>query len=268
MIPRVIHQIWWQGTDSVPQDYLEMATCLRRLNPEWRYELWDDSSLKQACAQVGPWALSCYERFPYLHQKVDFGRYVVLYLWGGLSVDMDVRARKPLKRVPGIKTATFLISESAGKPVETLLLSLGCMSRMYNNAMIGCEPRHPVALRLLKDVHRASENTSALTACSKFYTIQWTTGPFRLTYSIQDSIKACRGRGRGGVTVLPNRYFEGCLSHDVNCSQHPDAVLEHQHRSSWIPAPVVRVTKAYYWVKPYLLLCVIAVMLAHCRRRD
>ena len=59
----------------------------------------------------------------------------------------------------------------------------------------------------------------------KFTTVQWTTGPYRITQSIKRSMRATRDHC---ITVLPAHYFE--LQ-----EPHPDAIVSHHHDGTWVP---------------------------------
>lgn len=253
-IPRTIHQIWFQGEAALPPKYAKNAQRLRGMNPEWAYKLWDDEGMQAACARLGPAVLHRYQTFPYMHQKIDLGRYAVLHAEGGMSVDMDVVSLRPLWNVPGLETQGFIVSRAPLGLLELLFYSLGHLTHLLNNAMVLAEPGSPYLQRLIQDVVTAQTQMPG-----KMYRIQFTTGPFIFTRSLEASFQAL---GRRRVTVLPPRFFEPCYSNDPTCVVDSAAILDHQHATTWIGDDFVQVSKLYFTVKPFLplfFLCVAVV---------
>src|ERR1044071_2099308 len=87
--PRIIHQIWFQGCDKVKPLYKQNMRNWQLLNPEWHYKCHDENSLRTLCYKYSKDAGEAFDSFKFLHQKVDFGRYVLLFLIGGIYVDFD-----------------------------------------------------------------------------------------------------------------------------------------------------------------------------------
>ncbi len=100
MIPFISHQFWYQSLHHLPKKYAKQRETLMAMNSEYEHMLWDHAALRRECARYGDRCLAKYDSFCYLHQRVDLGRYVVLYNHGGISVDMDVISLKPLS-IPG-----------------------------------------------------------------------------------------------------------------------------------------------------------------------
>ena len=252
MIPRIIHQIWYQGADQVPSRYHQNTIKLRQLNPEWQYMIWDNISIRQQCVRLGPSVVQSYDEFEHMHQKVDFGRYVVLFLFGGMSVDMDVAALLPLNDTPGINSYDLIVSETPLSSIEVFFYSFGRFTSLINNAMILCIPSSPHIKHLINKVvnHRKSWRT-----LGKMYAIQWSTGPFQITESLQES-------GDAGVKVLPYQYFEPCYSNNPHCRPDGISILDHQHATSWVDDRLIRFSKGYYSVKPHLPIILFLVLTA------
>ncbi|CAE8644264.1 unnamed protein product, partial [Polarella glacialis] len=61
-------------------------------SPEFVHVLWDDDGLRSLVEEAFPEYLEVYDRYEQHIQRVDFARAAMLYLHGGLYVDMDVEA--------------------------------------------------------------------------------------------------------------------------------------------------------------------------------
>lgn len=95
MIPKCIYQTWKTKDLSVAMQ--ANLAKLKALNPEYRYELYDDDDivafLRQYFAEP---VLAAYLQIVPGAFKADFWRYAVLYVFGGIYIDMDFVAKKPL----------------------------------------------------------------------------------------------------------------------------------------------------------------------------
>src|SRR5271166_3819149 len=100
MIPKIIHSIWFQGWDSLPEKYYENIASVGRHNPDWQYIKWDSESIRNLIRGLGDDYLQKYDDFKVMHQKIDFGRYAIIYAHGGVSVDTDVFALKGFDETP------------------------------------------------------------------------------------------------------------------------------------------------------------------------
>jgi mannosyltransferase OCH1-like enzyme len=147
-IPKVTHQIWFQGWDKLPDKYSKNIESLRTLNPEWKHKTWDEEALRTECEKFSPEALSKFDEFTHMIHKIDFGRYVVLHNYGGISIDCDAECIRPLDKIPGISTESLIISKwSRRSDFESWLCHRGLCSKdmvMFNCATIACLPQHPI----------------------------------------------------------------------------------------------------------------------------
>jgi mannosyltransferase OCH1-like enzyme len=113
---------------------------------------WDEKSLRRECEKFSPEALAKFDGFDKMIQKIDFGRYVVLYNYGGVSVDCDVECLRPLDKIPGLDRYDFIISKNSLTRLENNACSFG-LSRdlvIINNATLCCSKEHPIMKHLIE----------------------------------------------------------------------------------------------------------------------
>lgn len=152
VVPRVTHQIWFQGWHELPPRYHGYTEKLEILNQNWEHMKWDEEGLRTECTKFSPEALAKFESFTQMIQKIDFGRYVVLHNYGGVSVDCDAECLRPLDKIPYIDKFDCIISKNSLNRIENKLASFG-MSQdltMLNNATIGCSKEHPLMKRFIE----------------------------------------------------------------------------------------------------------------------
>jgi mannosyltransferase OCH1-like enzyme len=176
---------------------------------------WDEHTLREECAKISPEVQAKFDSFPYMIQKIDLARYVVLYNYGGISVDTDMKSFKSIKYIPGFEKNDFIVSY-VGFP--------GNIFGILNNALIICKKNHPILHDLIMSI--TQENLLESDYAKKELYIYTTTGP----YKFNSIIKAHTGE----ALIIDNKYLEPCLSMDPFCKISPDSIMDHKHEVSWM----------------------------------
>lgn len=87
-IPYLIHQIWFQGEEEIPIKYNTFRKGWKDLT-NFKYEFWDETRIK-TMMDFFPEYKRTYDSFPTMIQKIDFAKYIILFIYGGVYIDMDV----------------------------------------------------------------------------------------------------------------------------------------------------------------------------------
>lgn len=105
-IPKICHQIWYDKRGSPsgvylgPKMYLEKIESFSRHNPEWQHYLWTDVCIDILLHQPEHYKfLKLFRQLHHAIQKADFARLFILYLYGGIYVDLDFRTLKPIDQL-------------------------------------------------------------------------------------------------------------------------------------------------------------------------
>jgi hypothetical protein len=96
-IPKIIHQTY--PSKKLPADFQENIDRLKAQNPAWEHRLYDDSDIKQfISANYGPQILAYFDRINprYGAAKADLFRYLLLYKFGGVYLDIKSSFNKPI----------------------------------------------------------------------------------------------------------------------------------------------------------------------------
>lgn len=98
MIEKNIFQSWYTKTlDPLIQKKID---SYKTMNPEYTYYLYDDDEIDNFVNTHYQGIISeCYNKLNIIVAKVDFWRYLVLYKYGGIYLDMDSSIEKPLNRL-------------------------------------------------------------------------------------------------------------------------------------------------------------------------
>ncbi len=113
MIEKNIFQSWYTKTlDPLLQNKID---CFKNLNPDYSYNLYDDNDMDNFVNEHFNGEIAeCYNKLNIIVAKVDFWRYLVLYKYGGVYLDMDSNIEKPLDEL--IRSTDEAIITAEGNP--------------------------------------------------------------------------------------------------------------------------------------------------------
>jgi len=113
IIPKNIFQSWFTNNlDPVIKSKIE---SFKSQNPDYKYHLYTDDDIDEFVNTNYPGEISdCFNKINIIVSKVDFWRYLVLYKYGGVYLDMDSSIEKPLDDL--IKPDDEAIITAEGNP--------------------------------------------------------------------------------------------------------------------------------------------------------
>lgn len=140
MIPKVLHRIWL-GDAPIPEQFQRFGDEWERLHPDWELRIWTDADVNvEGLTNREDYLIA--ERPPAGHPKgeglakrSDLLRLELLVHHGGFYVDMDI---EPLQSFDVFLRHGFVAGYEDGHHL--------C------NAVMGSEPGHPFAKRLLTNI--------------------------------------------------------------------------------------------------------------------
>jgi mannosyltransferase OCH1-like enzyme len=241
-IPRITHQIWFQGWDVIPEKFKKNSEDLARLNPNYTHMKWDETSLRHECGKLGQEVVAKFDSFPYMIQKIDLGRYVILYNYGGITVDTDMAQLKPIDETPNLNTDKLIISQCA--------FPNNLFTYSYNNALLLAKSHHHVVKDIIDTVVSNKISTDSILYNNKFLYIHYTTGPIIVSQVIN--------KHKNSVIVLNNKYYEPCFGFNPFCSPGKESIMDHQHELSWLH-PSMKIFGKLLLILFYLILFLIPI---------
>jgi mannosyltransferase OCH1-like enzyme len=227
-IPKITHQIWFQGWDKVPEKYHENIRQLEALNPEFQHMRWDETSLRRECELLGAPYVKKFDSMSHMIMKVDYGRYVVLYRYGGISIDMDMKPMRPLRETPGLASEELIVSKLPN-PVG--------YTGYVNNAMFAAVPKCSILKEIVDSCTKSTKRQEDYSAFELYLNEE--TGPEFINKQLAPHWKR--------IKVLDSEFFEPCYSADVLCTPGEKTIADHRHSLSWIDS-------SYHWIFKLLFL--------------
>ena len=149
-IPKIIHQIWFQGKENIPDFHKKYQTICKNMYSTWEYMFWDKDSIHKLIHTHYQELLYYYDFFPYLIQKVDFARYIILNHYGGCYIDMDVECLKPIDDLLlQYPEKEFICSEIV--PSIWFQMKHFAYKKFTNNGIILSSKTNPIIMKLIDE---------------------------------------------------------------------------------------------------------------------
>lgn len=166
----IIHQIY--EDPAGPSDLLQrIAESWREHNPSWEYRFWNKAAIDSFLESEFPEFEPIYRAYPHNVQRWDAIRYLILYRYGGLYVDMDYECLEPIEEYLGDSECVMGLEPQ-------IHANRFNRSFIVGNALMGTVPEHPYFKAVIDDLilHKGRHWSD-----NRAYQILESTGPFMTT---------------------------------------------------------------------------------------
>ena len=251
MIPKIIHQIWFQDSSDIvlfsnnlnknfkrifksdiPFEYKYNLIKLLIHNSDYSYCLWNKTKIYILIKLFYPKILHIYSNLKYKIQKIDFAKYIILYHYGGIYIDIDIESNKGLNyffkiyKKDGLYFSKTDYINNFENNIMKKFYDFQTDNYFINNGIMIANKKHPFFLNLLNEVDTNNKNNKDYLYNSKVFNIS---GPSLLTNSILKNKNKYNN-----IYIINNKYFEPCYGKDITCKLEKDNILVHKHKSAWI----------------------------------
>lgn len=265
-----IFQCWIQGESNMTnKNYIENAKNWKLLNPDWNHRVIDDDFIKKACSVFSQECLDTYNSFDIMHLKIDFGRYVVLYLYGGMYCDMDMYVLRGLDNSDIIsnflktyneKTHILGLSSIVIDWYEKLLFKTNDF--VLNNAVMISSQKNPILKEFIISIIdyvkenkiKSKEEGTALA----IYKIQMITGPLAFNDFFQTKIN--KQSPNELIQIFSPYIFEPGEPFSLFDIRN-DTISIHKMEMTWFSDNLKSVVELYYKSKKYIYIIIIIIIL-------
>ena len=273
MFPKNIFQIWIQGKENITDDYFKQNIHnWEILNPDWNYICADNKMMEDACSVFSQRCLNAYKKAKAMHTKIDLGKIVLLYLYGGIAVDMDMYI---LRNLTSSKDVQKIISDYNKTNEHCLGLSKLNISkfeslvysgyqRMFNNSVFVSSPKNPVLGQWIETIIYNIDRleNSKLTPTSY---VSYTTGPVLFNKFIERN----KENNISKIVSFESIVFEPCHI-DHSCTIDKNTIAIHNFEMSWLSKNQRLLANFYYkYVKKHyfsVFLLLIIIFLIYKRK--
>jgi len=230
-----------QGWDKLPEKFRDNVNRLHLMNAEYKHMQWDEKTLREECAKISKECVAKYDSFEHMISRVDFGRYVILYNYGGISIDTDMYPMRSISNTPGLDKHDFIIS-SAAYPYNIV--------GYLNNGVIICKEKHDILLKIINDIINDRRKTSDF--MSKDLFVHKTTGPLFIRRELEPFMDR--------IYILDYKYYEPCVSADKFCKVSDEAIMDHRHELSWMSEPLKIFMVVCFFALHYIWLILVIIV--------
>lgn len=161
MIPKIIHQTW--KTTNIPEEWEDAIKSCKTTNNEYKYILWTDKKMDEFVEKEYPEFVNVYKSYTHNIQRCDAFRYLVLYKYGGIYLDMDIVCKK---NVNSLLNYDVVLSKSSN------------ITSSFTNSFLMVTPKHPFFKFCIDNLPSYVESYSYF---GNHLHIMNSTGPFFLT---------------------------------------------------------------------------------------
>lgn len=256
MIPKIIHKIWFQSYDNIPRNLLQYHEECVKIHTNYKFIVWDKQSIEDLVNKQSNWIQKTYYSYEVMIQKIDFAKYIILYTYGGVYMDIDIKCIKNIDLIfEKNNKANFIIS-NLPVPIYLRWLYILCGVKKWNdiivnNGIIFSSPKHQILELILK---RASEQTNnKFKHINNLLYICTSTGPLCVTRALGDY-----GYCNNDVQILDYTYFEPCPDYR-NCDIPEYSVGVHIYEQSWMSKSDTFLIKLYVFLYQYFVYMLIIV---------
>ena len=202
-----IIQTW--KTTEVPQHYKNFVNKIKIMNPTWNYMFFDDDDIIHFMKSTTP---EYYDTFLILTgkiQQIDFFRYVAIYYYGGLYLDLDIET---VSGFDDIDLTKCIFPIESKNPVDEILVSQS--APLVGNYAFYAPKGHSFIKNIIENiVNQRIPNETILTAQknhtddSRDVYVYYRTGPILVSQTYADF-----GLADDSVMLIePEPYMDNCF---------------------------------------------------------
>lgn len=231
VIPSIIHRIWIQG-EPLPFPFDKYGESFKTHHPTFSYVLWDGKMLENIIYQVSDLLYTQYLSSKTYAQKADVGRFVLLYLYGGVYVDTDFECKRSI--IPLLHDKTFVAGYEDTNTIAT--------------GIIASVPGHPILKKMIQEMLSFDVNKPPTE----------TTGPKMFTKVVLDHSKTTEDKTvclYPPIIFYPYHYTEKYKKNNT----FDDAYAVHHWAASWQTGSMGSMW--WIWVLVGIFMLVIAIIL-------
>ena len=252
MIPKIIHQIWFQGKENIPEHLKVFHQHWIEKNPTFEVKVWDETTIGEEVEAFSDKATQdMYHNYPYMIQKIDLAKYIILYRYGGIYMDMDIDCLQGISDefLDDNEVILSLLPYSFEQNLFFALIGHNVSEKIINNSVIMVNPKNDIMLYTIEEGKKNKD--SPFYYFSKTLYVFSSIGPICLTFATKRYAKT---HPEAKVKQLDNSYFEGCTIVEVynECKPPPHAIGLHLYESAWLSNMDNYLLQFYLFLAKYL----------------
>ena len=188
-IPQIIHQTW--KTNNIPTKCQKWTESWKNIHPNYEYKLWTDNDNRELIKKHYPKFLRIYDSYGQGIYRADIARYIIIYHYGGLYVDLDFECLKNMDRILEDNTCFF-----AYEPEEHFVNDRPKIC----NALFASEKHNPIFIEFLRTAYKRSIIDISRSPV-------YLTGPEMITSVLNNKLNNKINKTNGNIKIYNSVYF-------------------------------------------------------------
>jgi mannosyltransferase OCH1-like enzyme len=178
-IPKILHQTWTNA--RLPVQFAKWRASWIAHHPSWDHRFYDDEAVRRIIFERAPQWRKTYDDLPRMIQRIDFFRYLIIYLDGGMYADIDTIPYMPCDNLLDDASCVFAVELHLSRKRQTEL----SYSNPWQiaNFIFAASPGHPFLADVLERIR-----CSATMLAPDDDAVQDTTGPCMLTRLVHGAL--------------------------------------------------------------------------------
>ncbi len=222
-VPHIIHQTW--KSNNLSDSLKRYQQSWQRHHPDWEYRFWTDLDNEALVKKQFPEYWDWYQNYPYMVQKVDLMRLLILRQYGGILADIDLECLRPLDGL--VEPGKLVMGREYG--------GIGYRERGKDyiwNGLIITPPNHPFIDTLI-DLMKKRFAPKPDGKLRNFYILK-TTGPI----IVEEAVDAYEG---DDIVIHPSEMFFPTVTFEKSerrarrIAIKKNAYTVHHNANSWFP---------------------------------
>lgn len=209
MIPKIIHIIWWQGIDKIPNKFQLNINSWKKNNKDYKIIIWDANTIKKFVKESYKEEWNNVKTYKYMIQKIDYCKYLILYYYGGIYIDIDIYCNDNLDK--------YLEQDK----INVAYMPLIKFYKLINNGFIAVNKKNKIILKVIKKCKQELNNNYI----NKEITVFKTTGP----YMFNSILSNCKN-----INIFDQNIIYEIDNPNLNDNIKNGKLGVHCHEFSWI----------------------------------
>ena len=237
MIPKIIHNIWIEGYENLPNENKVTYANIKKINPEWEFMIWDDEMIKKILKKY-PSLYNMYIKSNNYTEidnnkiKSYIARYMVMKEYGGLYFDIDFKCSSSFDEL-------FLNENKKDKEAKNTIYIATSNTNFWNyiipfqkakycSCFMAMDKNHPIWDSVIQKLKQA-------------------TTKFQIREALDISLQQSENKSDNKINAFPiillnkvNGNYYQCVNSDTICYTQSSS-------SSWYPiTPILKYINCYY----------------------
>lgn len=186
-----IIQTW--KDNNIPKQYIPFVNSVREHTKNWNYLFFNDKDIDNFFKLKATNYLAVYNSLPYKIQRIDFFRYVAIYYYGGVYLDLDILLEESIDELfkePHICKFPIELDN-----IKDTIITQNNFYKLIGNYAFYAPAKHPFIKQIIDNITNKRLNLNDVNIAASTnndpYTdvfVYCTTGPIMVTQSYIDFI--------------------------------------------------------------------------------